>query len=70
MLGKMNKQEIINNISVALFNREYNDLKETERKFIDYFVYRKKIPAGLKMVLQTKAAEYISEEMEDEKETT
>ena len=61
----MNEQEIINNISVSIFNREYNDLKEKERKFIDNIVYKKQMPTGLKMFLQTKAAEYFLEEWEN-----
>jgi len=31
---KMKEQEIINNISASIFNREYNDLKETIRKLL------------------------------------
>jgi len=62
----MNEKEIINNISVSIFNREYIDLKERERKFIDNIVYKKKMPEGLNMFLQTKTAEYFLEEMTDE----
>ena len=62
----MNEQEIINNISESIFNREYNDLKDRERKFIDDIVHKKQMPEGLKMYLQAKAAEYILNEMEDE----
>ena len=66
----MRKQVIINSISVAIFKREYKDLVNKERRLINKIVFKEMMPEGLKMYLQTKAAELILDEFENEKSST